>query len=169
MQVGEGTVLAQIIKTVEEAQDSKAPIQKLADKISGIFVPVVITMAILTFFGWYFAAHNFAIALINAVAVLVIACPCALGLPAPAAIMVGTGRGAKSGILFKSGDSFERAKDISTVVFDKTGTLTLGTPKVISNFQFFRGEAFQDSRKPCQAFRAFLVQSRGRLCSEKQH
>ena len=169
MQVGEGTVLAQIIKTVEEAQDSKAPIQKLADKISGIFVPVVITMAILTFFGWYFAAYNFAIALINAVAVLVIACPCALGLPAPAAIMVGTGRGAKSGILFKSGDSFERAKDISTVVFDKTGTLTLGTPKVISNFQFFRGEAFQDSRKPCQAFRAFLVQSRGRLCSEKQH
>lgn len=129
-QTGEGTVLAQIIKTVEEAQGSKAPIQKLADRISGVFVPVVIGIALVTFFGWYFIADNFSIALINAVAVLVIACPCALGLATPTAIMVGTGKGAKNGILFKSGESFERAKDISMVVFDKTGTLTIGEPEV---------------------------------------
>jgi Cu+-exporting ATPase len=135
MQVGEGTVLAQIIKTVEEAQGSKAPIQKLADKISGIFVPIIILIAICTFFAWYFSTRNFSIALINAVSVLVIACPCALGLATPTAIMAGTGRGAKSGILFKSGESFERAKDISMIVFDKTGTLTLGKPEVISNIQ----------------------------------
>jgi len=136
MQVGDETVLAQIIKTVEEAQGSKAPIQKLVDRISGIFVPIVIVLAILTFAGWYFTSGDFTLATINAVAVLVIACPCALGLATPAAIMVGTGRGAKSGILFKSGESFERAKDISMVVFDKTGTLTLGKPKVISNIKY---------------------------------
>jgi len=135
MQVGEQTVLAQIIKTVEEAQVSKAPIQKLADRISGIFVPAVIALSILTFSGWYFFRGNFTIAVINAVAVLVIACPCALGLATPAAIMVGTGRGAKSGILFKSGESFERAKDISMVIFDKTGTLTKGKPEIISRIR----------------------------------
>jgi len=131
-QTGEGTVLSQIIKTVEEAQGSKAPIQKLADQISGIFVPVVISIAMLTFLGWYFIAGNFSIALINAVAVLVIACPCALGLATPTAIMVGTGKGAKNGILFKNGESFERAKNITMAVFDKTGTLTKGTPLVNS-------------------------------------
>jgi len=136
MQVGDDTVLAQIIKTVEEAQGSKAPIQKLADKISGIFVPVVIALATFTFLAWFIAAHNFTIALVNAVAVLVIACPCALGLATPTAIMVGTGRGAKRGILFKKGESFERAKDISMVVFDKTGTLTLGKPKVVSSIEY---------------------------------
>jgi Cu+-exporting ATPase len=136
MQVGEGTVLAQIVKTVEDAQASKAPIQKLADKISGIFVPVIILIAICTFLAWQLSGHNFSIALINAVSVLVIACPCALGLATPTAIMVGTGRGAKSGILFKNGESFERAKDISMVVFDKTGTLTKGKPEVISNIQY---------------------------------
>jgi Cu+-exporting ATPase len=130
--VGEETVLAQIIRTVEEAQGSKAPIQKLADKIAEIFVPTVIFLAILTFAGWYFLRGDFTLAMINAVAVLVIACPCALGLATPAAIMVGTGRGAKSGILFKSGESFERAKDISMVVFDKTGTLTKGRPEILS-------------------------------------
>ena len=129
-ETGEGTVLAQIIKTVEEAQGSKAPIQKLADQISGVFVPVVIGLAALTFLGWYFASHNFSLALINAVAVLVIACPCAMGLATPTAIMVGTSKGAKNGILFKSGESFERAKEISMVVFDKTGTLTKGMPEV---------------------------------------
>ena len=137
--VGEDTVLAQIIKTVEEAQGSKAPSQRLADKISGIFVPIVIVLAVLTFLGWYFALHAATTAMINAVAVLVIACPCALGLATPAAIMVGSGRGARRGILFKSGESFEGAKDISMVVFDKTGTLTLGKPEaqlVISNQQF---------------------------------
>ena len=130
-EIGEGTVLSQIIKTVEEAQNSKAPIQKLADKVSGIFVPVVISIAIFTFLIWYFLGGDIATAIINAVAVLVIACPCALGLATPTAIMVGTGRGAKNGILFKTGDSFERAKNINTIVFDKTGTLTSGKPAVV--------------------------------------
>lgn len=129
-QIGEGTVLAQIVKTVEAAQSSKAPIQKLADKISGIFVPIVLGLAIITFISWYFSGQGISSALIKAVAVLVVACPCALGLATPTAIMVGTGQGAKRGILFKNGESFERAKDISLVVFDKTGTLTVGKPKV---------------------------------------
>ena len=138
-QTGEGTVLAQIIRTVGEAQGSKAPIQKLADKISGIFVPAVILLAIFTFTGWYLSAHNFSIAIISAVAVLVIACPCALGLATPTAIMVGTGLGAKNGILFKESESFERAKNITMIIFDKTGTLTKGAPevkKIISNPEF---------------------------------
>jgi Cu+-exporting ATPase len=130
-QIGEGTMLAQIIKTVEEAQGSKAPIQKLADKISGIFVPIIILISLATFIGWYVGTKNISLAIVNAVAVLVIACPCALGLATPTAIMVGTGRGAKEGILFKSGESFERAKEISMVVFDKTGTLTKGVPEVL--------------------------------------
>lgn len=129
-QTGEGTALAQIIKTVEEAQMSKAPVQKLADKISGIFVPIVIFLAAATFVFWFLTQDNFSLAITNAVAVLVIACPCALGLATPTAIMVGTGRGAKSGVLFKNGESFERAKNITRVVFDKTGTLTKGTPQV---------------------------------------
>ncbi|MFA6427489.1 MAG: heavy metal translocating P-type ATPase [Candidatus Magasanikbacteria bacterium] len=129
-QIGEGTVLSQIVKTVEEAQGSKAPIQKLADKISGIFVPIVIGIALFTFIGWLVAGQGISTALINAVAVLVIACPCALGLATPTAIMVGTGKGAREGILFKNGESFERAKKISMVVFDKTGTLTKGEPRV---------------------------------------
>jgi Cu+-exporting ATPase len=124
------TMLAQIIRTVEEAQMTKAPIQKLADKISGIFVPTVIILAAVTFLLWFILRGNFSLALINAVAVLVIACPCALGLATPTAIMVGTGRGAKSGILFKNGESFERAKNITMAVFDKTGTLTKGEPQV---------------------------------------
>ena len=130
-QIGEGTVLAKIIKTVEEAQGSKAPIQKLADKISGIFAPAVIGTALLTFIALYFTSHGFGPSLINAIAVLVIACPCALGLATPTAIMAGTGRGAKNGILFKNSESFERAKNITMVVFDKTGTLTMGTPGVV--------------------------------------
>ena len=129
-QVGEGTVLAQIIKTVEEAQMTQAPIQKLADRISGIFVPMVISIALLTFAVWFLATKDFSRALINAVAVLVIACPCALGLATPTAIMVGTGKGAKNGILFKGGEAFERAKTITAVLFDKTGTLTKGKPEV---------------------------------------
>jgi len=130
LEIGDRTVLSQIIKVVEEAQAGKAPIQKLADKISGIFVPVVIALAILTLSLWYLFSGDYTRAIINAVAVLVIACPCALGLATPAAIMVGTGRGSRSGILFKSGESFERAKDITMIVFDKTGTLTRGKPEV---------------------------------------
>ena len=129
-QIGEGTVLAQIIKTVEEAQGSKAPIQKLADEISGIFVPIILGIATVTFVGWYVATGDISVAIVNAVTVLVIACPCALGLATPTAIMVGTGKGAKSGILFKSGEGFEKIKNISMVIFDKTGTLTKGFPEV---------------------------------------
>jgi len=138
-EIGEGTVLSQIIKTVEEAQNSKAPIQKLADKIAGVFVPAVMAIALLTFLGWYFIKNDFTAALINAVSVLVIACPCALGLATPTAIMVGTGKGAKRGILFKSGESFERTRKITMAIFDKTGTLTKGMPNVmniVSNPEF---------------------------------
>jgi Cu+-exporting ATPase len=129
-QVGEGTALAQIIRTVEEAQNSKPPIQKLADKTARIFVPIVLFLALFTFLGWFFLGEKGTQAIIFAVSVLVIACPCALGLATPTAIMVGAGRGAKQGILFKSGESFERIKDISMVIFDKTGTLTKGNPVV---------------------------------------
>ncbi len=129
-EIGKGTVLAQIIKTVEEAQGSKAPIQKLVDQVSEIFVPMVLFIFLLTLLGWLLATQDFSLAIINAVAVLVIACPCALGLATPTAIMVGTGKGARNGILFKTSESFERAKNISMVIFDKTGTLTKGAPKV---------------------------------------
>lgn len=128
--VGKDTVLSQIIKLVEDAQASKAPIQKLADKISSIFVPVVIVIAIASFIIWYAMGTGFESSLINAVAVLVIACPCALGLATPTAIMVGSGKGAANGIFIKDSQSLEIAHKIDTVVFDKTGTLTEGKPSV---------------------------------------
>ncbi|MSU02460.1 heavy metal translocating P-type ATPase [Tissierella pigra] len=127
--IGKDTVLSQIIKLVEDAQGSKAPVQRLADKISGIFVPVVVVIALLTFVGFYFIS-DFNVGLVNAVAVLVIACPCALGLATPTAIMVGTGKGAENGILIKSGEHLERAHKMDTIVFDKTGTITKGEPEV---------------------------------------
>lgn len=126
----EESMLSQIIKTVEEAQNFKAPIQKLADKISSIFVPAVIFLAIATFIGWFLATGEVAKSLINAVTVLIISCPCALGLATPIAIMVGTNMGAKDGILIKNGEAFEKAKNINVAIFDKTGTLTLGKPIV---------------------------------------
>jgi Cu+-exporting ATPase len=129
--VGRDTVLAQIIRLVEDAQGSKAPVQRLADRISGIFVPVVIGIGLVTFLAWFFiGAAGFTQSMLNTVAVLVIACPCALGLATPTAIMVGTGKGAEQGILIKGGESLERAESIKTVVFDKTGTLTEGKPAV---------------------------------------
>ena len=128
--VGKETALAQIIKLVEEAQGSKAPIQKLADQVSAIFVPIVIAIAALTFLVWWAISGNFTTALINAIAVLVIACPCALGLATPTAIMVGTGKGAEHGILFKSSEALQNAGKIKTVVLDKTGTITKGRPTV---------------------------------------
>ena len=128
--VGEDTVLAQIVKMVAEAQTKKAPIQKLADKVSGIFVPVVLGIALLTAIIWYFITGNIAQSIIPAVAVLVIACPCSLGLATPTAIMVGTGLGAKNGILIKNGEALEKSKEIDVVMFDKTGTLTEGKPRV---------------------------------------
>ena len=130
--VGRETVLAQIIRLVEEAQGSKAPIQRLADKVAGVFVPTVILIAAATFAVWFFLGPKpaFTLALLNFVAVLIIACPCAMGLATPTAIMVGTGRGAENGILIKSGESLEMIHRINTIVFDKTGTLTQGKPAV---------------------------------------
>lgn len=129
--IGKDTVLSQIIKFVEEAQGSKAPIQKYADKISSYFVPAVILIAILTFLVWYFiVGASFVTALLTFTAVLVIACPCALGLATPTAIIVGTGKGAENGILIRSGEALEISNKIKTIVFDKTGTLTKGSPEV---------------------------------------
>ncbi|MFC1846111.1 heavy metal translocating P-type ATPase [Chloroflexota bacterium] len=130
--VGKDTTLARIIKLVDEAQGSKAPIQRLADVIASYFVPVVIGIAIITFIVWYFIgpAPALTFALLNFVAVLIIACPCALGLATPTAIMVGTGKGAEHGILIKSGEALERSQKINTIIFDKTGTLTRGEPEV---------------------------------------
>lgn len=128
--IGKDTVLSQIVKLVEDAQGSKAPVQRLADKIAGIFVPSVVVIAFITFLGFYLIQGSFNTGLINAVAVLVIACPCALGLATPTAIMVGTGKGAENGILIKSGEHLERAHKMDTIVFDKTGTITKGEPEV---------------------------------------
>jgi P-type Cu+ transporter len=130
--VGQDTTLAQIVKLVADAQSNKAPIQKLADRVSGIFVPIVLVIALLTAAGWYLATGDFYQSIIPAVAVLVIACPCSLGLATPTAIMVGTGLGARRGILIKNGEALERAETIDVVLFDKTGTLTEGKPKVSS-------------------------------------
>ncbi len=124
------TVLAQITKLVAEAQQSKAPMQKLADKVSGIFVPVVVVIAVVTFVAWYMVTGDVSQGIIAAVSVLVIACPCALGLATPTAIMVGTGKAASRGILIKNGEALERAHKVSVIVFDKTGTLTQGHPQV---------------------------------------
>ena len=140
--IGKQTVLSQIIKLVEEAQGSKAPIQRIADKVSAIFVPVVVSIALITFLIWQFAmpagsglaSDQFARAMLNAVAVLLIACPCAMGLATPTAIMVGSGRGASNGILYKSSEALERAGKITTVVLDKTGTITKGEPS-LTNIQ----------------------------------
>jgi len=131
--VGRDTMLAQIIRLVEEAQGSKAPVQRLADKVASAFVPIVIGIAVLTFILWLIFSPPpvFTQALLAFVAVLIIACPCALGLATPTAIMVGTGKGAESGILIKSGEALERLEKVTTVVFDKTGTLTKGEPKVV--------------------------------------
>jgi len=129
--VGKDTLLASIIKLVEEAQASKAPIQRFADRVSAYFVPVVIALALITFISWYFIAlQPFVASLLAFIAVLVIACPCALGLATPTAIITGTGLGASKGILIKGGEALEAARKISTVVFDKTGTLTNGKPEV---------------------------------------
>lgn len=128
--VGEDTTLAQIIRLVEDAGGSKAPIARLADKISGVFVPIVMTIAALTFTGWMLVGAELEFALTSSISVLVISCPCALGLATPVAIMVGTGRGAGMGILFKNAQALENLHRVDTVVLDKTGTLTVGKPVV---------------------------------------
>ena len=128
--VGSETVLSHIIRLVEDAQAAKAPIQRLVDKVSAVFVPVVLVLALVTLLGWWLSGQPFELAVIRAVAVLVIACPCALGLATPAAIMAGTGVAAKYGILIKDAQALELAHKVDTVVFDKTGTLTVGQPRL---------------------------------------
>lgn len=130
--VGKETALAQIIKVVEEAQGSKAPIQRVADVISGIFVPIVVGIAVVAFLIWYFLVTpgDFAEALEKAIAILVIACPCALGLATPTSIMAGSGRAAELGILFKGGEHLEQTHKIDAIILDKTGTVTKGKPEL---------------------------------------
>lgn len=130
--VGAETVLSSIIRLVEDAQAAKAPIQRMVDQVSAVFVPVVLVIALVTLLGWWLTGHPFEQAVVNAVAVLVIACPCALGLATPAAIMAGTGVAAQHGILIKDAQALELAHKVDVVAFDKTGTLTLGRPKLIS-------------------------------------
>ncbi|AFK86342.1 MULTISPECIES: heavy metal translocating P-type ATPase [Thermoanaerobacterium] len=134
--VGKDTVLSQIIKMVEDAQGSKAPIQEIADKVSGVFVPVVIGIAVITFLIWYLVLGNLNAGVISAVSVLVIACPCALGLATPTSVMVGTGKGAENGILIKGGEYLQKAKEINAIVLDKTGTITKGEPVVTDVISF---------------------------------
>ncbi|MFH0734557.1 MAG: heavy metal translocating P-type ATPase [bacterium] len=140
--LGDNSVLGKIIKLVETAQGSKAPIQKLADKIASIFVPIVIVIALLTFLYWFFIGsdYSFSTALINFVSVLIIACPCALGLATPTAIMVGTGKGATLGILIKNGEVLETTNKITAIVLDKTGTLTEGKPEVVNFVSYYTNE-----------------------------
>ncbi|QSV63405.1 MAG: heavy metal translocating P-type ATPase [Dolichospermum sp. DL01] len=138
--VGKDTFLAQIVKLVQEAQGSKAPIQRLADQVTGWFVPAVIVIAILTFMIWFSITANFTLAMMTMVGVLIIACPCALGLATPTSVMVGTGKGAENGILIKSAESLELAHKINIIVVDKTGTLTQGKPTV-TDFITIKGTA----------------------------
>jgi Cu+-exporting ATPase len=143
--IGKDTVLSNIIRVVEEAQGSKAPIQRLADQISSIFVPIVVGIAVLTFIAWYFifSPGDFANALESTIAVLVIACPCALGLATPTSIMAGSGRAAELGVLFKTAEAMENTKHIDTIVLDKTGTITKGRPEVT---EFVVAEGFERNR-----------------------
>ena len=128
--VGSETTLMQIVKMVEEAQASSAPIQRLADKVSSYFVPAVISIALLSFAGWWFIGNDFTLGLLSFVAVLIISCPCALGIATPTALMVGVGKGAEAGVLIRGGEYLERAHKLNKIVFDKTGTLTKGEPEV---------------------------------------
>ncbi len=144
--VGKDTVLAQIVKLVQEAQGSKAQIQKLAETVTGWFVPVVIAIALLTFIIWFSITGNLTLALLTTVGVLIIACPCALGLATPTSVMVGTGKGAENGILIKGADSLEIAHKIQTIVLDKTGTLTEGKPTV-TNYLTVKGTADSNELK----------------------
>lgn len=140
--VGKDTVLAQIVKLVQQAQGSKAPIQRLADQVTGWFVPIVIAIALLTFIVWFNTTGNVTLAIITTVGVLIIACPCALGLATPTSVLVGTGKGAENGILIKGAESLELAHQIGTIVLDKTGTLTAGQPTV-TDFITTVGSAYE--------------------------
>jgi Cu+-exporting ATPase len=145
--VGKDTALAQIIKMVQEAQGSKAPIQALADRVAAVFVPGVIGIATITFILWWTLGGEFVPAMIRLVAVLIIACPCALGLATPTAIMAGTGKGAEKGILFKDSEALEKATKLETIVLDKTGTLTLGRPTVAEVIAFNSSSPVKDKKE----------------------
>ena len=147
--IGKDTFLAQIVKLVQQAQGSKAPIQRLADRVTGWFVPVVIAIAILTFIIWFNVVGNVTMALMTSVGVLIIACPCALGLATPISVMVGTGKGAEHGILIKSAESLEMAHKLQTIVLDKTGTITQGKPTV-TDYITVHGTANQNELKLLQ-------------------
>src|SRR6185295_5327084 len=147
--VGSATLLAGIVRLVAEAQGSKAPIQRLADRVAGVFVPVVVVIAAATWGFGYWLGGDPSAALINAVTVLVIACPCALGLATPTAIVVGTGRGAQLGVLIRNAAALEQAGRLSALVVDKTGTLTEGRP-VVAGDRAGRGHAFASARAGCQ-------------------
>ena len=147
--VGEDSTLAKIIHLVENAQAGKAPVQSLVDRISEIFVPVVVAIAAVTFAAWYFVDRRLRSALIAAISVLVIACPCALGLATPTAIMTGTGAAARSGILIKDVESLEHAHRLSAIIFDKTGTLTEGKPAVVSRMHAIAATLTKDDA-PCR-------------------
>ena len=159
--VGKQTALAQIIRLVEEAQASKAPIQRLVDRVAAVFVPAVVGVALLTFAVWYFfvPGADFTVALIRLTAVLVIACPCAMGLATPTAIMVGTGRGAEMGILFKNSAALEKAHRLTAIVLDKTGTITKGEPAVTDVIALAAGEGGYDGR--AEALRLAASAERG--------
>ena len=129
--LGDASVLARIVSLMRQAQGSRAPIERLADRISGIFVPTVLALATLTFAGWMFAGGGAVRAATSAVAVLIIACPCAMGLAVPTAVMVATGRGAEIGVLIKGGEALEKLRKVNTIVLDKTGTVTEGKPRVV--------------------------------------
>lgn len=157
--VGKETMLSNIIRVVEEAQGSKAPIQRLADHISGMFVPIVVGIAAVTFFIWYFAVvpGNFEASLTSMIAVLVIACPCALGLATPTSIMAGSGRAAEEGVLFKTAEAMEQTREIDTIVFDKTGTITKGHPELTD---FYARE---------ESSRSLLIQLAAAAESDSEH
>lgn len=174
--VGSETALAQIVKLVKDAQGSKAPIQRLADKVSGVFVPVIIAIAVVTFGLWWGLGGQFVPAMLRAVAVLVIACPCALGLATPTAIMVGTGRGARMGILFRSAEALETAQKLDTVMFDKTGTITEGRPQLTDRISLdgsdewlrFAASAERGSEHPLARAIVEGVRERGTALSDPQ-
>ena len=152
LKVGKDTFLSHIVKIVEEAQASKAPIQKLADKITAVFVPIVMAVSVLTFIVWFFAGPSprLTFALVNAVAVLVVACPCALGLATPVAVITGTGKGAENGIIIRNAESLETAGKIDTVILDKTGTITKGQPAVTDIINFTKDDPLQISASLAQ-------------------
>ena len=171
--VGQDTTLAQVIRMVEEAGGSKAPIARLADKIAGVFVPVVMVIAAVTFAAWMLAGYGLEFALTNAISVLVISCPCALGLATPVAIMVGTGRGAQLGVLFKNAEALENLHHTDTVVLDKTGTLTTGKPAVtdilpgkLDGVKLLTLAASLESKSEHPFARAILERNQGRLLME---